>query len=853
MRQIVLLVIGAVLYSSVLFAGQYLTNETGEMVYGLRVVFSEPVTITAFGDIFKEVFPQEEAREFLFSGGEVQSWEGHWFNYEPASTEILAVEWLTDLSGVSEERIRELTSPSLWEAPDELVPISHEMTSTYPVLLQAAQGETLGVQVTRTMSVNVIPAWVEYSMQIPDGFKFTHQVDGPVMPTDSETGGTLMSALLIDDFSDIDLVSNLGTKWELTARDSRISKYEVIRDVFGHGLICNGNNSLSLSLSSIDGSEYQGLYMNMSGSGLVIVNTKINNSSAHKTIRLEVKDESSETTPEVFLLPFSNFEGLNNRDLDSLLIRMLTQEQYQGITIYDIGFYKKVKDGLNEPNSGGQIKVRHAFPSNSKDQVMRFYLSDGETLFSYEEEIAFPIFAEREILLDGTQVQCDEPSEMQWVISNSDPNETKNLASEAATFQLQYPDVIDVTFSGGVVSPEDANSRMYYKVVSPRGDILPIMGVTLAAPSPSNPELLAALKQDMKLSSKVGWGLITWPIIWNYGWPENWPSNPVWALRPYYYKDMWNYDPRGFTIKESDIDTLVEIANKNGLLTSVGMTQYPLDNNPELSEKFDDYGTGPNNQCWKCNKGFLYGDGEGYLNMLNFYSSRLKEVDIVMLGAESDLFFKRCGSTIREFFLTALEGWKSHAGLVSYAIVDYDPHSILNMPDLLFDVEGFGFPYSHEGVGLVTVTEYQPLALPGSSSIEDMHDRALERFQLFKKFSDTFNKPFRIQDLVVYAYDGVLFNTPGDWGKAEEVGERDDFEQISYYSAWLRALYDNRKDGGEWIHSINMGNWINSARQGYYGSEIWMLGDPLNLKARMLDVFSAWFNGIEVDQYLKGV
>jgi hypothetical protein len=43
MKKTALLVIGLVLLSIPSLAGEYLVNDTGEMVYGLRVVFSEPV------------------------------------------------------------------------------------------------------------------------------------------------------------------------------------------------------------------------------------------------------------------------------------------------------------------------------------------------------------------------------------------------------------------------------------------------------------------------------------------------------------------------------------------------------------------------------------------------------------------------------------------------------------------------------------------------------------------------------------------------------------------------------------------------------------------------------------------
>ena len=90
-----LLLIGVLLCTWTAFAGEYLMNDTGEPVTGLRVIFSEPVTITGYGDILMTVEPQGEATEFVFSGGEVEPWEGHWLSWEPASVSLVGIEWMT--------------------------------------------------------------------------------------------------------------------------------------------------------------------------------------------------------------------------------------------------------------------------------------------------------------------------------------------------------------------------------------------------------------------------------------------------------------------------------------------------------------------------------------------------------------------------------------------------------------------------------------------------------------------------------------------------------------------------------------------------------------------------------------
>jgi len=52
-------------------AGEYLTNDTGQTVYGLTVAFSEPVTLTGYGDVLVIVEPAGDASSFTFSGGQL--------------------------------------------------------------------------------------------------------------------------------------------------------------------------------------------------------------------------------------------------------------------------------------------------------------------------------------------------------------------------------------------------------------------------------------------------------------------------------------------------------------------------------------------------------------------------------------------------------------------------------------------------------------------------------------------------------------------------------------------------------------------------------------------------------------
>jgi len=94
MRKRILLATGLVLCISLSsLAGEFLINQ--RIAYGVRVTFSEPVTITQFGDVFPSVTPEGEATEFLFYGAKLPAWIGHGLLWTPSSARILDYDWLS--------------------------------------------------------------------------------------------------------------------------------------------------------------------------------------------------------------------------------------------------------------------------------------------------------------------------------------------------------------------------------------------------------------------------------------------------------------------------------------------------------------------------------------------------------------------------------------------------------------------------------------------------------------------------------------------------------------------------------------------------------------------------------------
>jgi len=85
--------------------GEYLMNDTGLIATGLQILFSEPVTLDNFGDIFTKVEPTGPSTKFTFSVGEVSSWEGQWLNWTPQEAIIESTQWLISyhIPGQSQE------------------------------------------------------------------------------------------------------------------------------------------------------------------------------------------------------------------------------------------------------------------------------------------------------------------------------------------------------------------------------------------------------------------------------------------------------------------------------------------------------------------------------------------------------------------------------------------------------------------------------------------------------------------------------------------------------------------------------------------------------------------------------
>lgn len=153
MKRVSLLLVGLLLVSVGAFAGDVITNDTGEDMSGLRVVFSQPVLITAFGESLISVEPQMLSYEFVFSGGTVEPWGTQWFNFAPTTASIVETEWLA--------------KAPLSISDSVYVPTNYVDEVTFSIELLSNLGVPLEAVITRRKSVETIPFWVDYAVDNP--------------------------------------------------------------------------------------------------------------------------------------------------------------------------------------------------------------------------------------------------------------------------------------------------------------------------------------------------------------------------------------------------------------------------------------------------------------------------------------------------------------------------------------------------------------------------------------------------------------------------------------------------------------------------------------------------------------
>jgi len=145
------------LWSLPLAAGEFLMNDSGETATALRVMFSEPVVITSFGETLMDVSPSGESDVLIFTGGEVEAWGGQWLNWQPTSAELVSAEWLA----------------SGWDLPEDATAEDFD----YEVTLDNISAT---VRISRHIDRKCLPFLVRYEVVNPEtlaGYELSWDTD----------------------------------------------------------------------------------------------------------------------------------------------------------------------------------------------------------------------------------------------------------------------------------------------------------------------------------------------------------------------------------------------------------------------------------------------------------------------------------------------------------------------------------------------------------------------------------------------------------------------------------------------------------------------------------------------------
>jgi len=146
MRKVALLVVALLCLSVMLYAGEVITNDTGEDATGFQVLFSAPVQITAFGDTLMQVDQTGAATEFVFSGGTVSPWGSHWMSWTPAAASILNHEWLHGGEQGIRKSTLELPSTTVTHFPPSVALQMTDTVSKFQPIDGFNEGSTVPVE-----------------------------------------------------------------------------------------------------------------------------------------------------------------------------------------------------------------------------------------------------------------------------------------------------------------------------------------------------------------------------------------------------------------------------------------------------------------------------------------------------------------------------------------------------------------------------------------------------------------------------------------------------------------------------------------------------------------------------------
>ena len=128
-----------------------------------------------------------------------------------------------------------------YESADVYAPSSHEHEDVYLVSLVSEDAQAVEARITRHMSFEAIPYWVEYQVDFPGRGSWHAAATSVALeeswPQLTSVEGGHMPALLIDSFDDGDFVSELGPVWEYRSVNPHTGAWGHIADQSGYQLV----------------------------------------------------------------------------------------------------------------------------------------------------------------------------------------------------------------------------------------------------------------------------------------------------------------------------------------------------------------------------------------------------------------------------------------------------------------------------------------------------------------------------------------------------------------------------------------------------------------------------------------
>ena len=203
MKRILLLAL--LLCSIPTLAGEYIMNDTGQMVYGLIVTFSEPVTITTFGDALTQVDPTCEATTFAFSCGDVAASGGEWLNWEPTSAQLISHHWQAEDALSSSAPASDVTLNGTCAYIRSDICIVSTLTDKDLRKADIDQGDKITVQIgdtVHTMPFDYVDTWMKESgtavaFTLWGSLQF-YRIGGDLVSEAGVTPGTLITVRLAE-------------------------------------------------------------------------------------------------------------------------------------------------------------------------------------------------------------------------------------------------------------------------------------------------------------------------------------------------------------------------------------------------------------------------------------------------------------------------------------------------------------------------------------------------------------------------------------------------------------------------------------------------------------------------------